>query len=778
MRRKITLGFVVLAVICAVLLLRSSPAERDLEATRRALRREGFKVDLKEFDFSISAEVSNRAAKLATTARDPITKQFSPGWPNRALGDAPPLLNPIGTDTANAVWKSERLETSRRDGSDFWPELREALSANQMRLAAALEAACSGPIRFMPIGRGSPNPLLPYLADLRTLQRTFGWQTMLALHDDQKGVAWTNLLASTCLVTEYKPEAFEISQLVRVACAAVAFDILWNALQSRNWSDAQLAELQRRWTSAEFFSGLPDTAAWSRASGAASFRLERQAGPFADLTFKEVLHAPGNAWFGVRNYWKNRTIRRRTYEDEKAFLLFYRDRELEIRRAVLAPTWAKMRQLPGVTNVVEFNSANVSRATAMLHLQRLSLLFQRGGGRLLTRPAEIETRRRLMITALALERHRIRHGSYPVTLQELVPDFLASVPSDFMDGEALRYRRTADGYFVLYSVGLDCVDDGGRMRPSRGLSVGLADQWPTFLDLTPGTDLVWPCPASATDVERARREELEIEAEQLARQEEWLASEEWARTAKRQARVETILKIRPRPPGSEPQHRGQSLSEALRNEGSGSTNRLTLHDLLTLRHVATPAEPETITYELPIKYDVLTNFASLQLYIDPTPDEDSYEGCNVAQLECNRAANGNCSLSWSTLYESPGKHALQAGLALHTPFDRDEEILGPFTTFTVTNLCQFSLSSAHFDRDHGVTLYARLPESNGTYTVEMKSPAGELLKTISGDASNGLVKVHWNLVDDHGRTCTNVAFDSVVQLTLPGSGRSQKLRGP
>ena len=53
------------------------------------------------------------------------------------------------------------------------------------------------------------------------------------------------------------------------------------------------------------------------------------------------------------------------------------------------------------------------------------------------------------------------------------------------------------------------------------------------------------------------------------------------------------------------------------------------------------AELEIATFELPINYDVLTNLGSLLLYIDPTPEEDSDEGCNVGQLECNRATNGN-----------------------------------------------------------------------------------------------------------------------------------------
>lgn len=168
----------------------------------------------------------------------------------------------------------------------------------------------------------------------------------------------------------------------------------------------------------------------------------------------------------------------------------------------------------------------------------------------------------------------------------------------------------------------------------------------------------------------------------------------------------------------------------------------------------------------------------LQLYIDPCEDENSDEGCLAGQFECSRASNGNCLLAWSTIYEAPGKHALQAGLMLQDPADRLQDISGSMEPFVVTNLCQFSLTSAHFQPEFGATLRARLPESNGTCFLEIKSPAGALLKTISATTSNSVIKVFWDLTDDRGRRCTNDAFDTVLHVTLPDSGREQTLRGP
>jgi hypothetical protein len=133
---------------------------------------------------------------------------------------------------------------------------------------------------------------------------------------------------------------------------------------------------------------------------------------------------------------------------------------------------------------------------------------------------------------------------------------------------------------------------------------------------------------------------------------------------------------------------------------------------------------------------------------------------------------------WRTIYESPGNHALQMGLELNEPAKDGEVIVGPVAPFVVSNLCQFSLSSAYFNRELGATLRAKLPEPNGTYTVELSSPAGDRVKTISGSTSNGVIKVYWDLTDDQGRKCTNNEFGSVFHITLPDSRRSQTLQGP
>jgi len=799
LRGKIFLGLLATAIILVIWWLAvPNRALHQLEATRRSLRQQGFKIDLAEFNLSIPPDVRQRAAVLGTITRADLTNRARMNPVRLNIPQLPALMTPVGDDAALVVWTSERPDSRAGRGlwaqvrtlpfpsaefpsgePDFWAALRESLKTNRARLDAVRQAALSGPIRFEPIGPG-PNALLPYLADLKGDETALSAQALVALHDGEKDFAWTNLLACTCIATEYTPEPIEISHLVRFACAGIAFQTTWNALQLHNWTDVQLTELQKRWIAADFWTHLPETAAYSRADSAALCQFERKQTIGSEIPFRELLRSPRQGWYALQSYWRGAGYRHKgSYEDETALLLHYRDRELELRRAVQCSNWSDMRQVPGATNFIPFTAKNHSRVTVMLNMRQMNLSFQGEGRRLLGRAAEAESCRRLAIVAIALERYRLKQGTYPDALPKLAPEFVSSLQVDFIDGKPLRYRRSDDGHFVLYSIGLDCVDDGGQLRRqrksnvSRGGSVEIA---PPFLESVQA-DIVWPRPASEPEIARLQEEQRLAAKKQWDKGEEQGADFQWAHTARRQAKVEQILKSQA-VAIKEPVRRGRSLSNLLRNEQASGTNKLSISDMLVLKPVPTPLEPETITFEFPIRYDALTNIGELQLYIDPCEDDDSDEGCVAGQFECSRATNGNCLLAWSTIYETPGKHALQAGLMLHDPGNRLHDISGPLFPITLTNLCQFSLSSAHYQPEFGATLRVKFPESNATCRLEIKSPAGALLKTIKAETSNGVMNIFWDLTADNGKRCTNDAFDTVFHIALPDSGKIQTLKGP
>jgi hypothetical protein len=65
--------------------------------------------------------------------------------------------------------------------------------------------------------------------------------------------------------------------------------------------------------------------------------------------------------------------------------------------------------------------------------------------------------------ALAAERYRLDKGRFPDKLDDLVPGYLEAVPVDPFDDKPMRYRIDRDAV-IIYSVGDDKVDDGGKVQ--------------------------------------------------------------------------------------------------------------------------------------------------------------------------------------------------------------------------------------------------------------------------------------------------------------------------
>lgn len=71
-----------------------------------------------------------------------------------------------------------------------------------------------------------------------------------------------------------------------------------------------------------------------------------------------------------------------------------------------------------------------------------------------------------VVTGIALELYRRKYGEYPASLEVLVPQYLPRVPADRITGQPVKYRIVS-GKPVIYSVGADRDDDGGKPPPGK-----------------------------------------------------------------------------------------------------------------------------------------------------------------------------------------------------------------------------------------------------------------------------------------------------------------------
>jgi hypothetical protein len=115
---------------------------------------------------------------------------------------------------------------------------------------------------------------------------------------------------------------------------------------------------------------------------------------------------------------------------------------------------------------------------------------------------------RIVQYVVALELYRREHGQFPASLPAVQVAYDLPEIIDPFSKVAPVYRRT-DAGFLLYSVGLDGKDDGGKFPPPSATTSdfanqdinlvpdreALADQWQSYLDATAPTVPFLPVPA-------------------------------------------------------------------------------------------------------------------------------------------------------------------------------------------------------------------------------------------------------------------------------------------
>jgi len=99
-----------------------------------------------------------------------------------------------------------------------------------------------------------------------------------------------------------------------------------------------------------------------------------------------------------------------------------------------------------------------------------------------------------LLVGLALELYHRRHQRYPDTLAQLTPGLLPAVPADRITGEPLKYRLV-DAKPLVYSVGVDRIDDWGRLPVHDGHPApNAAAQWGPLAKMVSGDWVLYPKP--------------------------------------------------------------------------------------------------------------------------------------------------------------------------------------------------------------------------------------------------------------------------------------------
>ena len=444
----------------------------------------------------VASQVS--AARADSLPSPPSMKIIAPG---RALS-----ARSMTTWNSSSWWGTNRMEN--------WTMVGEALS-EQEKVLAELRDILKEPVLESRINyHDGFNIMLNHLAPAKGTAQWLEASAQWHLHENRPTEALRDMLAATSLAQVFAREPIIISQLVRFALLAIAERSVWEALQMEGWTEGDLQALQKAWDRQELWRGMQDGIEMERAMGLATMK-EYRSKKLGDVASAlngwpgapKLLDPDGSVGIAVSQLpWGDRLLAllndhvsqagdyvqvllwKTAWSDQDARqYLIMQTAFLDASRRGLAETsyqtFLKEQQdaQPDLSNPYD-------RTRYLFSAAMIPVL-----DRVLLKAVVAETRCRLLVTAIALERHHLRHGAYPTDLNGLVPAFLESEPRDPMNGEILRYRLLEDGAFLLYSVGENGADDGGDMTPEGGGK----------LTMHQGRDLVWPRLANQEEAARS-----------------------------------------------------------------------------------------------------------------------------------------------------------------------------------------------------------------------------------------------------------------------------------
>jgi hypothetical protein len=229
---------------------------------------------------------------------------------------------------------------------------------------------------------------------------------------------------------------------------AITLQPIYEGLAQQRWSDAQLLELEQALAKQDFLADFERAMQGEKVFAIQAIEKERITQKYKT----EEVSSGTNKITTVSLRWMPSAF---FYQNELAFAQMHRQYILTLvdqTNRIIAP--AALRQ---ALAAVQARKKHYSPYKA----QALMVFPAIAGS--VKKFAMIQSQVNLACVACALERFRLAHGDYPQSLDALAPQFIDKLPHDLINGQPLHYRRTEDGKFVLYSVGWNETDDGGKI---------------------------------------------------------------------------------------------------------------------------------------------------------------------------------------------------------------------------------------------------------------------------------------------------------------------------
>ncbi len=347
-----------------------------------------------------------------------------------------------------------------------FPSLAGWLAANEKPLALLIQAS-KRPRRYDPlVGESVMEAELPAATALRSVTRALLARAMLRLHEGRADDAWDDVLAChrlTRLAGQCQRTAVEALVTITVESIAIIGDCA--VLQHANLTAAQIAKMRNDLAKLPSMPKMVETID----VGERYMCLDNIIGMVRQKTDaekgeKNLEQKNAPPWLTNRaldwplilrmgNSVCDRTVAamRKPTRDERENALDELDKSLKAELA-------EIRSWKTLASAVINRRETISRVLGLI----LSSLVFPSDFACNDAQDRITMMLQLDTLAFALAAYHADHSSYPAKLADLTPKYIAQTPKDIFNHDADLHYSQAKGGYLLYSVGTNGKDDGGK----------------------------------------------------------------------------------------------------------------------------------------------------------------------------------------------------------------------------------------------------------------------------------------------------------------------------
>jgi hypothetical protein len=391
---------------------------------------------------------------------------------------APVETNRNSTITTNEFPVAPQMQTPAQDVllalSKYDPAIEELRQASEL------------PYSRFPLNYDEEDPgviLLPHLAMLKRSGQVLQLRAIAELQNGQSEKALADVKLNLRLADSVRTEPFVFTHLVRIAIVDIALQPVYEGLAEHKWSDAQLSELDAELSKPDFLAVSKSVQKSDMFFSAEEVDYLRRHRDYASVFSQMDLNYPHNYRFefAVYRFMPGGWFYQSALKNGRMLLNY--SAAINEDAKTISPALTRQADLATRNAVSFFDPLDSFKK---MFGEEFSFM-----GNFLEKIAASQTSLDLARTAVALERYRLAHGEFPESLDALAPQFMEKIPHDIINGQPLKYRRTDDGQFILYSVGWNETDDGGVVVNQK--SRDPRDESSSRLDISQG-DWVWRYP--------------------------------------------------------------------------------------------------------------------------------------------------------------------------------------------------------------------------------------------------------------------------------------------